>query len=227
MTTQERLFSMQDLKYRDFHAGLCPTLDANTIIGVRTPQLRSLAKEIRKAGEDATFLKTLPHQYYEENQIHAFLISEERDFDIALREVNRFLPYVDNWATCDALRPKVFAKNHARLIFQVKAWLSAQAPYTIRFGIEMLMVHFLDADFQAEYLERVSKIRSDEYYVNMMVAWYFATALAKQYEAALPYLTENRLDIWVHNKTIQKARESYRIAGSQKTFLNSLKRKTG
>ena len=225
MTIQERLFAMQDLKYRDFHAGLCPTLDANTIIGVRTPILRGLAKEIRKAGEDAAFLENLPHPYYEENQIHAFLISEERDFDIALREVNRFLPYIDNWATCDALRPKVFIKNRTRLILQVEQWLSSPEPYTIRFGIEMLMVHFLDADFRPEYLERVSRIRSEEYYVNMMIAWFFATALAKQYEAALPYLTENRLDTWVHNKTIQKARESYRIAGSQKTFLNTLKRK--
>lgn len=225
MTIQERLFSMQDLKYRDFHAGLCPTLDANTIIGVRTPILRGLAKEIRKTGEDATFLKNLPHPYYEENQIHAFLISEERDFDIALREVNRFLPYIDNWATCDALRPKAFVKNRTRLIPQLEVWLSSQEPYTIRFGIEMLMVHFLDADFRPEYLERVSRIRSGEYYVNMMIAWFFATALAKQYETVLPYLTENRLDIWVHNKTIQKARESYRIAGSQKTFLNTLKRK--
>ena len=225
MTIQEQLLSMQDLKYRDFHAGLCPTLEANTIIGVRTPLLRSLAREIRKAGENVVFLETLPHRYYEENQIHAFLISEERDFDIALREVNRFLPYVDNWATCDALRPKVFAKNRTRLVSQVEDWLSSQEPYTVRFGIEMLMVHFLDADFRVEYLERVSKIRSNEYYVNMMIAWFFATALAKQYEAALPYLTENRLDIWVHNKTIQKARESYRIAGTQKTFLNTLKRK--
>lgn len=225
MTIQKRLFAMQDLKYRDFHAGLCPTLDANTIIGVRTPILRGLAKEIHKAGEDAAFLENLPHPYYEENQIHAFLISEERDFDIALREVNRFLPYIDNWATCDALRPKVFIKNRARLIPQVEQWLSSPEPYTIRFGIEMLMVHFLDADFRPEYLERVSRVRSEEYYVNMMIAWFFATALAKQYEAALPYLTENRLDTWVHNKTIQKARESYRIAGSQKTFLNTLKRK--
>lgn len=221
----KQLFALQDLKFRDFHAGLCPTLDAETIIGVRTPQLRSLAREIRKAGEDVSFLKTLPHRYYEENQLHAFLISEERDFHRAIEEVNRFLPFVDNWATCDSLRPKAFVKNHARLASQVELWLSSQQPYTLRFGIEMLMVHFLDADFRVEYLERVSKIRSDEYYVNMMIAWYFATALAKQYEAALPYLMEHRLDIWVHNKSIQKARESDRVTSDHKQFLNTLKRK--
>ncbi|MCR4950241.1 MAG: DNA alkylation repair protein [Solobacterium sp.] len=224
-TIREELFRMQDIQYRDFQAKLIPQADADTMIGVRTPDLRTYAKQLLKSEDITPFLNDLPHRYFDENQLHAFLISGIRDFERCLAEVNRFLPYVDNWATCDQMSPKVFKKHRQELLSSIEQWIASEHTYTIRFGVGMLMEHFLDDDFDIRYPEMVSRIRSEEYYVNMMTAWYFATALAKQYDAVLPYLEENRLDLWTHNKTIQKAVESYRITDEQKAYLKTLKRK--
>ncbi len=220
---REELFRLQDTGYRDFQMKLIPTAGPETMIGVRTPALRKYAKALVKAGQTDEFLKNLPHTYFDENQLHAFILSELKDYDLCIEETDRFLPYVDNWATCDQLSPRVFKKNHARLSEKIPEWISSQETYTIRFGTGMLMQHFLDEDFDPAYPETVAGIRSGEYYVNMMTAWYFATALAKQYETVLPYLEQRRLDSWTHNKTIQKAVESYRITAEQKEYLKSLK----
>ncbi len=220
---RKRLFKLQDKKYRDFQCKLIPTLESTTIIGVRTPELRRYAKELVKQKDIQNFLYFLPHQYFEENQLHAFIISEIKDNKQCLEELNRFLPFVDNWATCDQLSPKVFKKNRSELIDQIKQWVCSDKTYIVRFGIGMLLEHFLDDDFDPIYLEMVSKISSAEYYIRMMIAWYFATALAKQYTKALPYIEEQRLDIWTHNKTIQKAVESRRITLEQKEYLKCLK----
>jgi 3-methyladenine DNA glycosylase AlkD len=220
---REELFRLQDTGYRDFQMKLIPTAGPDTMIGVRTPALRKYAKALVKAGQADEFLKNLPHTYFDENQLHAFILSELKDYDLCIEETDRFLPYVDNWATCDQLSPRVFKKNHARLSEKIPEWISSQETYTIRFGIGMLMQHFLDEDFDPAYPETVAGIRSGEYYVNMMIAWYFATALAKQYDTVLPYLEQRRLDPWTHNKTIQKAVESYRITAEQKEYLKSLK----
>ena len=217
------LFRIQDLKYRDFVSRLTPTVSAERFIGVRTPQLRMLAKQLRCQEEIGTFLQDLPHWYFEENQLHAFLISEEKSFAKCLDAVDAFLPYVDNWATCDQMSPKVFRKHRQELLDSIREWISSGHPYTVRFGIKMLMEHFLDDLFDSVYLEIVAGIRSEEYYVRMMIAWYFATALAKQYEAVLPYLKERRLDSWTHGKAIQKALESYRISPERKEVLRKLK----
>ncbi len=224
MTIQETLFSMQDVKYRDFQVKLIPGYTPERMIGVRTPQLRSFAKQLLKEGDISAFLLELPHQYFDENQLHAFLISEMKDFEKVLAELETFLPYVDNWATCDQLSPKVFKKHTAELIDEIQCWIASKHTYTVRFGIGMLMQHYLDANFKPEYLDWVTAVQSEEYYINMMRAWYFATALAKQYEAAIPVLEQKLLDLWTHNKTIQKARESYRITEEQKAYLKSLKR---
>ena len=224
----EELFSLQDRKYRDFQAKLIPTVDPETVIGVRTPQLRKLAKRLYKEtdpDELDAFLKELPHKYFDENQLHAFLISEEKDFDRCVAQVNSFLPYIDNWATCDQLSPKVFKRHREKLLQHIREWINSDCTYTIRFGIGMLMQHYLDDDFDPAYPEMVAQVRSEEYYVNMMIAWYFATALAKQYEAAITYIEEQKLDVWTHNKAIQKARESYRITSELKEYLKTLKRK--
>ena len=220
---RKRLFKLQDKKYRDFQCKLIPTLESTTIIGVRTPELRRYSKELVKQKDIQNFLYFLPHQYFEENQLHAFIISEIKDNKQCLEELNRFLPFVDNWATCDQLSPKVFKKNRSELIDQIKQWVCSDKTYMVRFGIGMLLEHFLDDDFDPIYLEMVSKISSAEYYIRMMIAWYFATALAKQYTKALPYIEEQRLDIWTHNKTIQKAVESRRITLEQKEYLKCLK----
>ena len=220
---RERLFAMQDDGYRAFHSRLIPTVDPALVIGVRTPALRKYAKELAKTPDAQEFLQCLPHQYYEENNLHGFLIEQLRDYDQTVAALDRFLPYVDNWATCDLMRPRVFQKHLPALIGQIPVWLSSGQTYTVRFGIEMLMTFYLDEAFQQEYLDWVSALRSDEYYVNMMIAWFFATALAKQYEAALPVLTEHRLSPWVHQKTIQKAVESYRLTAEQKVFLRKLR----
>lgn len=219
----EKLFSMQDIKYRDFQVKLIPEISVENVIGIRTPELRKYAKELVKSGNTAQFLSELPHKYFDENQLHAFIISEVSNYEEAIKLTEEFLPYVDNWATCDQLRPKAFKKNRDKLIDRIKAWISSDKTYTIRFGIGMLMCHFLDDDFKAEYLELVAGVRSEEYYVNMMIAWYFATALAKQYDHAVKYLESNSLSQWVHNKTIQKARESFRITAEQKEYLKTLK----
>lgn len=212
----ERLFALQDEIYRDFQAKLIPNIDPETIIGVRTPALRQLAKEM---GEGETFKKELPHRYFEENQLHSFLLGNGKNFEKAAAEVDAFLPYVDNWATCDQLRPKVFHKHRRELLPFIRRWISSGHVYTIRFGIGMLMTHYLDGDFDPEYPAMAASVRHEDYYVKMMVAWYFATALAKQYDAVLPYITEGRLEQWTHNKAIQKAVESHRITPAQKAFL--------
>lgn len=217
------LFKLQDLKYKDFHAKLIQTIDKEKIIGIRVPELRKFAAEFNNSKYKNEFLNTLPHYYYEENNLHAFLIEKIKDFDEAIEETDKFLPYIDNWATCDSLRPKVFFKNKEKLLKYIEKWLDSEHYYTIRFGIEMLMVHFLDENFSPEYLKRISQIKSTEYYVNMMIAWYFATALAKQYDTTLPYFESKILDKWTHNKAIQKAIESYRISNLQKEDLRKLK----
>ena len=217
------LFKMQDMDYRDFNSKLIPTVDKESMIGIRTPDLRKYAKQLGKSSDVIEFLQTLPHKYFDENQLHAFIISEINDFKNCIDEINRFLPYIDNWATCDQLSPKVFNKHHNELFEYIKNWLKSDKVYTLRFGIGMLMEHFLDEDFDILYPEMVSKIRSGEYYINMMIAWYFATALAKQYESVIPFIENNSLDIWTHNKAIQKAVESLRISDEKKEYLKSLK----
>lgn len=217
------LFKMQDMTYRDFNSKLIPTVDKSLFIGVRTPELRKYAKQLAKREDIEGFLHSLPHKYFDENQLHAFIVSEIKDFKSCVDKVNEFLPYIDNWATCDQLSPKVFKKHHKELIAYIKEWLKSDEVYTLRFGIGMLMEHFLDEDFDISYLETVSNIRSGEYYINMMIAWYFATALAKQYESVIPFIENNSLDIWTHNKAIQKAVESLRISDEKKEYLKSLK----
>lgn len=221
---RERLLSLQDLSYRDFQSALMPTVEPATVIGVRTPNLRKMARELVKDGA-GDFLACLPHEYYEENNLHAFILCEMKDFDICLQRVEEFLPHINNWATCDSLRPKCFKKNCKRLLPFVDRCLSSSHIYTVRFGIGMLMSYFLDSDFDGGYPERVCAVQSDEYYINMMSAWYFATALAKQWDGVLPYITEYKLPLWVHNKTIQKAIESYRITEERKEYLRAFRRK--
>lgn len=224
-TITEQLFALQDLEYKQFHSKLMPTINPDVIIGVRTPQLRKFAKQIAKSTEVECFMQQLPHQYYEENNLHGFLIETIKEFDVCIAALNEFLPQVDNWATCDMMAPKVLKKDLPKLYEWVKIWMASGETYTIRFGVNMLMKYFLDEAFLPEYPELVASIRSEEYYVKMVVAWYFATALAKQYDAVLPYLKEQKLEVWTHNKTIQKAVESYRITPEQKEYLKTLKRK--
>lgn len=222
-TIRARLFALQGETYQVFQAKLIPNVPPETVIGVRTPDLRKLAKELSKDPAAAEFLTCLPHAYLEENNLHGFLIEAMKDYGEVIRALEEFLPYVDNWATCDQMSPGVFRKNKQALLPHIRRWIASEQCYTRRFGIGMLMSHFLDEDFREEYLSLVSDIRSEEYYVNMMIAWYFATALAKQYEAALPYLENRRLDPWVHNKAIQKAVESFRVSDGHKTYLKTLK----
>ena len=217
------LFRLQDPEYRDFQGKLIPTVSADTIIGVRTPELRKLAGQLAKREDIEEFLRLLPHEYFDENQLHGFIVSEMKDFLRCMAEVNRFLPFVDNWATCDQMSPKVFKKHRPDLLSYIREWIASDRTYTVRFAIGMLMEHFLDEDFDIDCLQMVSKVRSEEYYINMMTAWYFATALAKQYDAALPFVEEKKLDEWTHNKAIQKAIESRRITPEQKAYLRSLK----
>lgn len=220
---QEELRKLQDQKYRLFQADLMPTIDLEDIIGVRTPELRKLAAKYAKSDTISEFLSILPHQYFDENQLHSFIVSLEKDFDVCITEVEAFLPYVDNWATCDQLSPKVFKKNAEKLLPFIEEWLKSEHTYTVRFAIGMLMEHFLDERFELNYVELVVGVHSEEYYINMMRAWYFATALAKQYEIVLPYIEEKRLDVWTHNKAIQKSIESNRITPEQKEYLRTLK----
>lgn len=221
-----RLFELQDLQYRDFQCRLMPTVNPETVIGVRTPDLRKFAKEVSKTPDAAEFLKILPHKYYEENNLHAFLIETIKDYSRVIVALDDFLPYVDNWATCDQMKPRAFAKHLPELYKKIKEWIKSDHTYTIRFGIEMLMNFYLDEHFDLEQLELVAGIRSEEYYVNMMIAWYFATALAKHYDAVLPYIERQSLDTWTHNKAIQKAIESYRITDKQKMYLRTKKVKS-
>ncbi len=220
---QQTLFSMQDKDYRDFQCRLMPTVPKEQVIGVRTPLIREYAKTLYKNGEYSDFHQDQPQAYYEENNLHGALLCKMKDFPSLIAAIDRFLPYVNNWATCDMMHPKLFAKHTQELLPHISRWLSSEHPYTVRFGIEMLMNEYLDEHFEESYLTEVSQIRSEEYYVNMMIAWYFATALAKQYDAALPYLENKALSPWVHNKTIQKAVESYRITKEQKDYLKTLR----
>ena len=222
---QQELFALQDTAYRDFQSKLIPNIDPESAIGVRTPALRALAKRLAGSPEAEAFLRELPHAYFDENQLHAFLLCEEKSFETCLAQVERFLPYVDNWATCDQLSPKVFRKEAEKLLPSIRAWIRSEETYTIRFGLGMLMQHFLDERFDPAYPELAAAVRSDEYYVNMMIAWYFATALAKQYDAVIPYIEQNRLGVWTHNKAIQKCVESRRISPEQKAYLKTLRRK--
>lgn len=225
-TIQAALLEMQDEAYKAFNSKLIPNVDSSIMIGIRTPKLRAYARELMKEQDMECFLQDLPHRYFEENQLHAFLISQMKEMPSCMVAVNRFLPYVDNWATCDQLSPKIFKKHKEELLEQVKIWIHADATYTIRFAIKMQMEHFLDDAFDLEYPKMVAKVQSEEYYVRMMIAWYFATALAKQYDAILPFIEHKELDNWTHNKAIQKSIESYRILPEQKEYLRSLRIKT-
>ncbi len=222
-TVQARLFAMQDEKYRDFTAPLLPTLKRETMIGVRIPRIRALAKEMESAEEAEAFLSRLPHTWFEENILHAALLSGIKSYEKTAAALDAFLPYVDNWSVCDTLIPRAFKACPPQLPEKVRAWLSSDAPYTVRFGLGTLMRFYLDDAFRPEYLEWAADLRSEEYYVNMMIAWYFATALAKQYDAAIVFFEEKRLMSWTHNKAIQKAVESYRVTPEHKTYLKTLK----
>ena len=219
----ERLTALRDPAYAEFQKKLIPTVSPESFVGVRTPELRKLAKELAQTGEAEAFINELPHRFFDENQLHAFILSEDRDFERCLSRVSAFLPYVDNWATCDQMSPKVFKKHRAELLPVIERWLHDGHAYTVRFAIGMLMEHFLDGDFDPRYLAWVSAVRSGEYYVNMMAAWYFATALAKQYDAAFPYIRDRRLPAWTHNKAIQKAAESFRVPPEHKAALKACK----
>jgi len=217
------LFRLQDKDYALMQEKIIPTVSRDRIIGVRTPALRDFAKSLSKDQDIGEFLSYLPHQYFDEDQLHAFVISLEKDYDKCIGNVNAFLPFIDNWATCDQLSPKVFKKEPAKLLSFIQTWINSDKTYTVRFAIGMLMKYFLDEHFDTKYADMVAEVRSAEYYVNMMIAWYFATALAKQYESVLPYLEDRRLAVWVHNKAIQKSIESYRITDEQKAYLRTLK----
>ena len=217
------LFRLQDKDYALLQAKIIPNIASEKIIGVRTPALRTFAKTLYKDSDIEDFLSGVPHQYFDEDQLHAFVISLEKDFDRCIIRVDAFLPYIDNWATCDQLSPKVFKKNPEKLLPFIQTWIKSDKTYTVRFAIGMLMQHFLDENFDTKYVDMVAEVKSKEYYINMMIAWYFATALAKQYESVLPYIEEKRLDSWTHNKAIQKSVESYRITDEQKKYLKSIK----
>lgn len=221
---RNRLFEMKDDEYKVFQLNLMPGVEPDTVLGVRTPLLRKFSKEVFKSKDYDDFLNDFPHKYYDEMNLHGFILCEIKDYDKVVGELDKFLPYVNNWATCDLLNPKkAFAKNLDRLIIDIKRWIASEDTYTIRFGIEMLMSYFLDENFLPEYNDIVASVRSEEYYVNMMKAWYFATALAKQYDATISVIENRALDEWTHRKSIQKARESYRITAEQKEYLKSLK----
>ena len=224
MNIVKQLKEFQDTDYRSFQIKLMPSVSPQSIIGVRTPDLRMMTRALAGTPMAEEYLSELPHEYFEENQVHAFLISEEKDFEKCIELLEEFLPFIDNWATCDQLSPKVFKKHKKELVPYIYKWIDSGVTYTMRFGIGMLMEHFLGDDFSTEYLDKVAEIRTDKYYVNMMTAWFFATALSKQWDATLPYIQNERLDDWTHNRTIQKAKESTRLTGGQKEFLQRLKK---
>jgi len=224
MDIQNRLFELQDKKYAKFQSKLTPNILEERFIGVRVPEARKLAKKYFKEAESKIFLESLPHEYYDENILHALLISEIKDYNECIKALEAFLPHVDNWAVCDIISPKVFKKHKFELLEKIRVWSFSNHSYTCRFGLEMLMTHFLDDSFKPEYLEIPATVKSEEYYVNMMIAWFFATTLAKQWDDSIVYLENNKLDKWSHNKTIQKACESYRIKDEQKIYLRKLKR---
>ena len=220
---QKRLFELRDEKYAEFQLKLTPGVTKASVIGVRVPVLRKFAKELIKDPAHKAFLSELPHKYYDENMLHGLLVSEIKDYDACIVELEKFLPYVDNWAVCDIMSPKVLAKRKYELIVKIREWTKSKEVYTCRFGLETLMTHFLDKDFKPEYLEIAAKVKSDEYYINMMIAWFFATALAKQWNAAIPYIENRKLSDWVHKKTIQKAVESFRITDEQKEYIKTFR----
>ena len=223
MTIREKLMELQDIQYRDFTAKLVPNIDKADIIGIRTPVLRMMAKELSSADADM-FIKELPHKYFDEYNLHGLLLSQEKDFDRAILGLEQLLPYIDNWATCDIIAPRSFKRNTDKLLPHIYEWLGSNGTYTVRFGIGMLLKYYLDDPlFNPKYLEAVAEVKSDKYYVNMMIAWYFATALAKQYMDTLPYIEGHRLSDWVHRKAIQKSVESRRISDEHKQYLRSLK----
>lgn len=224
MNIQKELFELQDISYGDFQAKLVPNIPRELLIGVRVPEARKLAKRLAKEPEASEFLKDLPHKYYDENILHALLISEMKDYDACIVAIDEYLPYIDNWAVCDILSPKIFKEHKTSLLEKIKEWSASDKTYTCRFGLEMLMSYFLDNDFKPDYLEITTSVHSEEYYVRMMIAWFFATALAKQWDATIKYIENHRLDVWTHNKAIQKARESRRIAPKQNEYLKTLKR---
>jgi hypothetical protein len=219
MSVYEMLLDVKDDKYREFQAKLVPNVSPDTIIGVRTPDMRKIAKEVFNSPEKDEFLKELPHKYYEENLVHFFIIAMIKEFDECIEKVEEFLPYVDCWPVSDQATPKSFKKNHAKLLPYIKNWIASDHVYTARFGIRMLMNEFLDDDFKDEYLELVASKEGDDYYLKMMVAWYFATALAKKYDESVKYIEDRKLDDWIHKKAIQKAVESYRVTDEHKEHL--------
>ena len=221
---QDRLFALQDPEYRLFQSRLMPTVDPARVIGVRTPDLRKLSRELAGTEQAAAFVRQLPHDYYEENNLHGLLIASLRDYGETVAALESFLPHVDNWATCDLLHPRAFDKCPEALPDQLFRWLQSDGTYTVRFAMGMLMSLYLDEAFRPRYADWVAGVKSEEYYVNMMAAWYFATALAKRWDDVFPYLTDHRLPVWTHNKAIQKAIESRRISPEQKQILRSLKR---
>ena len=223
MNIKEELFALQDISYADFQAKLTPGIPRELFIGVRIPEARKLAKRLAKDPGTSEFLEKLPHEYYDENMLHGLLISEIKDYEACIAAVDAFLPFVDNWAVCDIMSPKIFKKNKTALLDKIKSWAASERTYTCRFGIEMLMSHYLDDNFKPEYLEIPTSVHYEEYYVRMMIAWFFATALAKQWDSAITYMENRRLNAWTHNKAIQKACESFRITPEQKEYLKSLK----
>lgn len=223
LSLREKLFELRDLKYRDFHSRLIPSVPKEQVIGIRTPVLRKFAKEYAKTEEVAEFIKILPHEYYEENNLHMLIISAIRDYEMCIAEIERFLPFIDNWATCDMPVPRCFYENKEDVLERAKGWIKSDEAFTVRYGIGVLMSMFLDEDFDPEYPRLVASVRSEQYYVNMMIAWYFATALAKNWDEVIPFIEKRQLDKWTHNKAIQKAVESYRITSEQKAYLKSLK----
>ena len=223
MKILDRLMEAKDDKYKEFQAKLVPNVQPETILGIRTPEMRKIAKEVFESEDRDLFLNSLPHKYYEENLVHFFVISMIKDFDQCIQEVERFLPYVDCWPVSDQATPKAFKKNHSKLIPYIKKWIKSKHVYTARFGIRMLMNEFLEEDFKEEYLELVASIKGEDYYLKMMVAWYFATALAKRYDESIPFIEKRKLSEWVHKKAIQKALESFRVSEEHKKYLKSLR----
>ncbi len=223
MTLYDRLEKVKDEAYRDLQMKLVPNIPPETVVGVRTPEMRAIAKAVYESVDRDAFLNDLPHKYYEENLIHFFVIAQIRDFDECIRRTEAFLPYVDCWPVSDQATPKSFRKNHEKLLPYLRNWIASEHVYTARFGIRMLMNEFLDADFKAEYLDLVASKTGEDYYLKMMIAWYFATALAKRYDETLPYLETRRLDDWTHKKTIQKAVESFRVSDEHKAYLRTLR----
>ncbi|MGP1489298.1 MAG: DNA alkylation repair protein [Peptoanaerobacter stomatis] len=219
----EQLFELQDLSYKDFHKKLIPNIDEDNIIGVRTPVLRKFAKEFAKSELKDEFLNSLPHKYYDENNLHAFVIEAIKDYDECINKIDEFLPYIDNWATCDSLSPKIFKKHKKEVYDKIKIWIKSDKTYTVRFAIVTLLANYLDDDFEEEMLTLVTDIKSEEYYINMAIAWYVSMALVKQYDSTIKLIQSKKLDKFTHNKSIQKAIESYRVDDDKKKYLRTLK----